>query len=238
MSYSKLLFVISLFFLLFIVYSTMNSNNTYDDDDECSEGFAGMVQGVKKMWKSNVEKFGMSKSEAKPMSMTMTKPTTTTKPMMPMMPTRETFVDTPPSAPVVEQVSTPAVLNTTSKNEDVKVLAAQREIDYTTSAKASEDVDINDIYTKVEGTDLLTAPLADRFLYTNSIANVNRNASQDFRGDIPIQYDSKLAYFNNSSIYGEPLTINRLGDISDDKKTMKINEDDMEVKSNYYSFTS
>lgn len=71
--------------------------------------------------------------------------------------------------------------------------------------------DVNDVY-KVDGTDLLAAPLADRFYYTNSIANVNRNASNDLRGDIAISYNDTYTPFYSSSIYGEPLTVNRLGD--------------------------
>ena len=59
---------------------------------------------------------------------------------------------------------------------------------------------------QIEGTDLLTAPLVDNMLYTNSIANVNRNASQDLRGDIPLQYDEKYTPFNASTIYGSPLS--------------------------------
>jgi hypothetical protein len=70
--------------------------------------------------------------------------------------------------------------------------------------------DVNDIY--VEGTDLLAAPLADRFYYTNSISNVNRNASNDLRGDIATPYNDNFTPFYQSTIYGEPLTVNRLGD--------------------------
>jgi hypothetical protein len=81
------------------------------------------------------------------------------------------------------------------------------------STSATTDEDVNDIYLKLEGTDFLSAPLADRMYYTNSIANVNRNASQDVRGDIPITYNTSYTPFNQSSIYGEPMTINRLGDI-------------------------
>ena len=77
------------------------------------------------------------------------------------------------------------------------------------SGETNEDV--NDVY-KVDGTDLLAAPLADRFYYTNSIANVNRNATHDFRGDIPIAYNDNYTPFYQSAIYGEPLTVNRLGD--------------------------
>ena len=99
--------------------------------------------------------------------------------------------------------------NTTSNNE----------IDYATvpsTFKGSQpsgetNDDINDVY-KVDGTDLLAAPLADRFYYTNSIANVNRNASNDLRGDIAISYNDSYTPFYQSSIYGEPLTVNRLGD--------------------------
>jgi hypothetical protein len=69
--------------------------------------------------------------------------------------------------------------------------------------------DENDVY-QIDGTDLLTAPLADRFYYTNSIANVNRNASSDLRGDIPITYNDNYTPFYQSTIYGEPLTVNRL----------------------------
>lgn len=80
------------------------------------------------------------------------------------------------------------------------------------SMSATTDEDVNDIYVKMEGTDFLSAPLADRMYFTNSIANVNRNASQDVRGDIPITYNTSYTPFNQSSIYGEPMTINRLGD--------------------------
>lgn len=59
---------------------------------------------------------------------------------------------------------------------------------------------------QIEGTDLLTAPLVDNMLYTNSIANTNRNASQDLRGDIPLQFNSTYTPFYSSVIYGAPLS--------------------------------
>ena len=59
---------------------------------------------------------------------------------------------------------------------------------------------------QIEGTDLLTAPLVDNMLYTNSIANVNRNASQDLRGDIPVQFSDGYTPFYSSTIYGAPLS--------------------------------
>ena len=59
---------------------------------------------------------------------------------------------------------------------------------------------------QIEGTDLLTAPLVDNMLYTNSIANTNRNASNDLRGDIPLQFNDTYTTFYSSVIYGAPLS--------------------------------
>jgi hypothetical protein len=59
---------------------------------------------------------------------------------------------------------------------------------------------------QIEGTDLLTAPLVDNMLYTNSIANTNRNSSQDLRGDIPLQFNDNYTPFYSSVIYGAPLS--------------------------------
>jgi hypothetical protein len=59
---------------------------------------------------------------------------------------------------------------------------------------------------QIEGTDLLTAPLVDNMLYTNSIANTNRNASQDLRGDLPLQFNESYTPFYSSVIYGAPLS--------------------------------
>ncbi len=59
---------------------------------------------------------------------------------------------------------------------------------------------------QIEGTDLLTAPLVDNMLYTNSIANTNRNASQDLRGDISLQFNESYTPFYSSVIYGAPLS--------------------------------
>ena len=63
---------------------------------------------------------------------------------------------------------------------------------------------------QIDGTDLLAAPLADRFYSVNSIANVNRNASNDLRGDVPIPYDKNYTPFYQSHIQGEPLHTNTL----------------------------
>ena len=62
----------------------------------------------------------------------------------------------------------------------------------------------------IDGTENLMAPLATRFQSVNSISNVNRNSSNDLRGDIEIQYDDKFTPFYASHIYGEPLHQNNL----------------------------
>lgn len=83
---------------------------------------------------------------------------------------------------------------------------ATPDIDYATvNFTGLIDGDANDSL-QIEGTDLLTAPLVDNMLYTNSIANTNRNASQDLRGDIPLQYNDSYTPFNASTIYGAPLS--------------------------------
>ena len=79
------------------------------------------------------------------------------------------------------------------------------------SKASGANEDPNDIY-KISGTDTLVAPVADRFFNTNSISGTNRNATHDFRGDIPLTYNENYTPFYQSTIYGEPLTINRLGD--------------------------
>ena len=62
------------------------------------------------------------------------------------------------------------------------------------------DIDVDD----------LIKPSAERFQSINSISSVNRNASNDLRGDIEIKYNDKFTPFNASHIYGEPLHKNRL----------------------------
>jgi type II secretory pathway pseudopilin PulG len=81
------------------------------------------------------------------------------------------------------------------------------DINYATvkfSGKENDDTDYNVI--QIEGTDLLTAPLVDNMLYTNSIANTNRNASNDLRGDVPLQFNESYTPFYSSVIYGAPLS--------------------------------
>ncbi len=75
-------------------------------------------------------------------------------------------------------------------------------VNYTSSGEEDTNYDV----IKIEGTDLLTAPLVDNMLYTNSIANTNRNASQDLRGDLPLQFNDTYTPFYSSVIYGAPLS--------------------------------
>jgi hypothetical protein len=74
----------------------------------------------------------------------------------------------------------------------------------------SQPTTVNDDVLLVDGTDLLTAPLVDRFYSVNSISNVNRNASNDLRGDIPVEYNENYTPFYQSTIWGEPLTTHKL----------------------------
>ncbi len=79
---------------------------------------------------------------------------------------------------------------------------------------AEEEEDLNDIYELdelVEGTDMLVAHLLDKMYYTNSIANVNKNATHDLRGDIP-QPKKIISPWLNSSYPSEPKTSKRLFD--------------------------
>lgn len=76
-------------------------------------------------------------------------------------------------------------------------------------AQIQEDRDDTDIVNLV-GSNLLAAPLSERFYSINSIANVNRNASNDIRGDIAVPYNPDYTPFGASTIYGEPMTVNRL----------------------------
>jgi hypothetical protein len=75
-------------------------------------------------------------------------------------------------------------------------------VKYTGTGEEDSNYDV----IKIEGTDLLTAPLVDNMLYTNSIANTNRNASQDLRGDLPLQFNDTYTPFYSSVIYGAPLS--------------------------------
>ena len=64
----------------------------------------------------------------------------------------------------------------------------------------------------IDSSNFLCAPICNNLYYTNSISNINKNSSQDLRGDICVKFNNAGNMFNNSTIYGEPMIINRLGD--------------------------
>uniref|UniRef100_A0A6C0J833 Uncharacterized protein n=1 Tax=viral metagenome TaxID=1070528 RepID=A0A6C0J833_9ZZZZ len=102
--------------------------------------------------------------------------------------------------------------NNIVKNQPVKskFVPNDNEID---GALLTEEINLTpaDVDSKlIDGTENLMAPLATRFQSVNSISNVNRNSSNDLRGDIEIQYDDKYTPFYASHIYGEPLHQNNL----------------------------
>jgi len=83
-----------------------------------------------------------------------------------------------------------------------------------TNENGEGEEDLNDIYELdelVEGTDMLVAHLLDKMYYTNSIANVNKNATHDLRGDIA-QPKKIISPWMNSSYPSEPKTSKRLFD--------------------------
>ena len=109
----------------------------------------------------------------------------------------ETFADAPGAVEVVPNVRPAAFKD--KKVEDDGLYAT---VNYTGLVDANPNDSL-----QIEGTDLLTAPLVDNMLYTNSISNVNRNASQDLRGDISVQFDKNYTPFYTSTIAG----VDRLG---------------------------
>ena len=115
----------------------------------------------------------------------------------------ERLENTENPASVGENVTVSEIPSNNEEPAPVAAPAAAPEIIYDAD-------DINEDVVKVEGTDLLVAPLADRYQAVNSIANVNRNASNDLRGDIAIPYDENYSPWYQSAIVGEPLHTNPL----------------------------
>ncbi len=57
----------------------------------------------------------------------------------------------------------------------------------------------------VEGSDALIVTASDRFYHIDTKGQLNRNASNDLRGDLPIPYNESYTPFNQSGIVGDPL---------------------------------
>jgi hypothetical protein len=215
---SRILTVFALVFAVYIVYITMN------DIDSCSVGDSTLSQ--KMLPETPIALISTTLATPTESAMTTMAPTEST-----MAPTESTMAPTESTmAPTMAPTeSTMAPTESTMASESFKNKIKYEHFDgiasgtsYGTSGTTLDDsyapvsftastgpIDDADLL-RVEGTDLLSAPLADRFYYTNSIANVNRNASNDLRGDIPIQYNTQYTPFNQSVIYGEPMTVNRL----------------------------
>lgn len=73
-------------------------------------------------------------------------------------------------------------------NDIPKVENKENIIKYKNIEKFNEEVKIN-------GTDLLLSPLIEKVYNQNSVSNVNRNTSNDIRGDIPINYSTNYTPF-------------------------------------------
>jgi hypothetical protein len=174
---SKVLMVIALIILAYLVYITMNN-----EDKKCTKTTAATA-----------------------VTTTVTEKETTAAPAAPAATTvAENFKNSEikyegfaNADGVVDNAHNAA----TFKNGKEVADGMYATVNYTGLAEASP----NDVI-QIEGTDLLTAPLVDNMLYTNSIANTNRNASQDLRGDIPLQFNETYTPFYSSTIYGAPLS--------------------------------
>lgn len=66
-----------------------------------------------------------------------------------------------------------------------------------------DDEDDMDNALRVEGTDLLIAAAADRFYSIDVRGQLNRNASNDLRGEPQIPFNSTYTPFHSSAIAGE-----------------------------------
>ncbi len=173
---SKVLMVLALFILAYIVYITMNN-----EDKKCTTSSVVTTQ---------------PKVEAASTRTQQQAPAQTTAPeqFTNMTINYENFAN---ADGVIDNAHNAASF----KNNETIDDGMYATVKYTGLAEGSP----NDVI-QIEGTDLLTAPLVDNMLYTNSIANTNRNASQDLRGDIPLQFNETYTPFYSSTIYGAPLS--------------------------------
>lgn len=175
---SKVLMVFALFILAYIVYITMNS-----EDKKCTT--SSVV---------TTPKDSAPVRTSAPVAQPVAAQTTAAEQFSNMKINYENFAN---ADGVIESAHNAAPF----KNGEELVDGMYATVKYTGLADGSP----NDVI-QIEGTDLLTAPLVDNMLYTNSIANTNRNASQDLRGDIPLQFNETYTPFYSSTIYGAPLS--------------------------------
>ena len=201
---SQILMVIALVVLAYMVWITINGNSNKQNEEDCSKDNEYFTSGKHNRILPLTENFtGVEDNDNN--ARMIIKETPVAK-QINVEPTQLSEYTKPLTFPAA---NTNAPVNNTGINEISYASVPATFVGSKPSGETNEDV--NQVY-KVDGTDLLAAPLADRFYYTNSIANVNRNATHDFRGDIPVAYNDNYTPFYQSAIYGEPLTVNRLGD--------------------------
>ena len=209
MKCSDLLLALVLAVLAYLVYLLLNncSNNRNTEEDTEEETFVNATSCAQ------VNK-PVSQPETPILSQIKSLTSSLTAPM------RQT-VSIPMSKPVTETMTNIAPVQKINYEQFVNVEGVSDAVHGAAPFKGNAPVAEGDYATvsytglaeanpgevlQIEGTDLLTAPLVDNMLYTNSIANTNRNASQDVRGDIPLQYNENYTPFYASTIYGAPLS--------------------------------
>ena len=181
---SKVLMVFALFILAYIVYITMNN-----EDKKCT---TSSVVTTSKVEPTTARQQPATTAPVAPVAPVAQ--TTAPEQLTNMKINYENFAN---AEGVVDNAHNAAAF----KNANEMTDGMYATVKYTGLAEGSP----NDVI-QIEGTDLLTAPLVDNMLYTNSIANTNRNASQDLRGDIPLQFNETFTPFYSSTIYGAPLS--------------------------------
>jgi hypothetical protein len=185
---SKVLMVFALFILAYIVYITMNN-----EDKKCTTSSVVTTPKVEGASVKQQASASVATTVAQPVAQSVAQPTAPEQ-FTNMTINYENFAN---AEGIVDSAHNAAAF----KNADEMTDGMYATVKYTGLADGSP----NDVI-QIEGTDLLTAPLVDNMLYTNSIANTNRNASQDLRGDIPLQFNETFTPFYSSTIYGAPLS--------------------------------
>lgn len=215
---SEILLVLVLIILAWMVYILMSSENFTNSKKQINkEKFADTIQlPVLKPGRFTPEQVKVDQDRMKPVD------------IQPVVgPQLQTFVNSEAAKPVAQPSADPVVPEGNSNIPVIKYEGFANVSGYsdmTHDAAPFKDATVEDDgkyltvkysglvdgtpgeAVQIEGTDLLTAPLVDNMLYTNSIANVNRNASNDLRGDIPIQFNESYTPFYSSTIYGAPLS--------------------------------
>ena len=203
MTLSRLIMVLSLAVLAFVLYTTIN-----DTEEQLTNTYEPMkLKTSPKRKNTTIERMTPKKVKKVSFKEDMT---------------NAAPLESAPITPKNEQVNSVVVDNLDDNFETRELTEGFNYEDFEPNPVTNEAggapvdeindnlVDAEDEDLQIDGTDLLAAPLADRFHSLNSIANVNRNASNDLRGDIEIKYNDKYTPFYSSHIYGEPLHVNKL----------------------------